>query len=57
MLCTEMREIRSELCAMHRQQRRTAARMRALEDGRYQCSDFPLRTLRPKSRLLTCAVL
>jgi c-di-GMP-binding flagellar brake protein YcgR len=57
MLCTEMREIRSELCAMHRQQRRTAARVRALEDGRYQCSDFPLRTLRPKSRLLTCAVL
>jgi|SRR5215471_2888669 len=31
-LRSEMREIRSELRAMHRQQQRTAARVRALED-------------------------
>jgi hypothetical protein len=34
MLLSEMREIRGELRAMHAQHDRTAARVRALEDGR-----------------------
>jgi hypothetical protein len=37
-----MREIRSELRTMHRQQQRTAARVRALKKDPSGC-DFPLR--------------